>query len=220
MEVILLENIETLGSRGQVVKVANGYGRNYLLPQKMAVAATPQNRKWIEQQRVRFLKLEAKERGDAQDLAKLMEGIEIVATRRSGEKGQLFGSVTSMDIEEGLAAQGYKISRRKIHLSSPLKAVGEYEVPVKLHQDVTINVKVRVEAEGASEAKPESEDKAGTEAAAEVGAAPEAATEPETSEDGQVEAATEPEPSVEAAAEPESETAADETGEDKDSESK
>ena len=82
MEVILLENVETLGSRGQIVKVANGYGRNFLLPRKMAVAATPQNRKWVEQQRVRFLKLEAKERAESQDLATLMEGIEIVATRR------------------------------------------------------------------------------------------------------------------------------------------
>lgn len=147
MEVILLENIETVGSRGQVVKVANGYGRNYLLPKKMAVAATPQNLKWVEQQRVRFLKLEAKERGEAEDLSKLMEGITVVATRRSGEKGQLFGSVTTMDIEEGLAAQGYKISRRKIQLASPLKSVGEFDVPVRLHRDVTITVKVRVEAE-------------------------------------------------------------------------
>jgi large subunit ribosomal protein L9 len=155
MEVILLENIETLGSRGQVVKVANGYGRNYLLPKKMAVAATPQNRKWVEQQRTRFLKLEAKERGEAEDLGKLMEGITIVATRRSGEKGQLFGSVTAKDIEEGLAAQGYKINRRKIHLGGPLKSVGEFDVPVKLHRDVTITVKVKVETEGEPETAPE-----------------------------------------------------------------
>jgi len=167
MEVILLENIETLGSRGQVVKVANGYGRNYLLPKKMAVAATPQNRKWVEQQRSRFLKLEAKERGEAEDLGKLMEGITVVATRRSGDKGQLFGSVTTMDIEDALAAQGYKISRRKIHLSSPLKSVGEFDVPVRLHHDVTITVKVRVEAEvdPAVEAAHEREAKAAAEAA-------------------------------------------------------
>jgi len=148
MEVILLENIEKLGSRGQIVKVANGYGRNFLLPKKMAVAATPQNRKWIEQQRVRFLKLEAKERAESQDLAQLMEGIQVVATRRAGEKGQLFGSVTAMDIEEGLAAQGFKIDRRKIQLGNPLKVLGEFDVPVKLHRDVTVMVKVKVEAEG------------------------------------------------------------------------
>ena len=165
MEVILLENIETLGSRGQVVKVANGYGRNYLLPKKMAVAATPQNRKWVEQQRVRFLKLEAKERGEAEDLGKLMEGVTVVATRRSGDKGQLFGSVTAKDIEEGLAAQGYKISRRKIHLGSPLKSVGEFDVPVRLHRDVTIIVKVKVETEGGPEVPEESEAQAAPEAA-------------------------------------------------------
>lgn len=178
MEVILLENIETLGSRGQMVKVANGYGRNYLLPQKKAVAATPQNRKWVEQQRVRFLKLEAKERAESQDLATLMAGIELVATRRSGDKGQLFGSVTTMDIEEGLAAQGYKISRRKIQLGSPLKSVGVFDVPVRLHRDVTIVVKVRVEAEAdpEQEAAREREAKAAPEAAeAEAAAAAETA---------------------------------------------
>lgn len=165
MEVILIENVEKLGSRGQIVKVADGYGRNYLLPRKMAVAASPQNRKWVEQQRVRFLKLEAKERGEAEDLAKIMAGVTVVATRRAGEKGQLFGSVTAMDIEEGLAAQGYKIDRRKIQLGSPLKVLGEFDVPVKLHRDVTVTVKVKVEAEGEleagavieAEAKPEGE---------------------------------------------------------------
>jgi large subunit ribosomal protein L9 len=167
MEVILLENIETLGSRGQVVKVANGYGRNFLLPKKMAVAATPQNRKWVQQQRVRFLKLEAKERGDAEDLGKLMEGITVVATRRSGEKGQLFGSVTTMDIKEGLAAQGYKISRRNIQLGSPLKSVGEFDVPVRLHRDVTITVKVKVETEGEPEPAPQPEAPAPPESTAE-----------------------------------------------------
>ena len=211
MEVILLENIETLGSRGQVVKVANGYGRNYLLPQKMAIAATPQNRKWVEQQRVRFLKLEAKERGDAEDLAKLMEGIGIVATRRSGEKGQLFGSVTAMDIEEELAAQGYKINRRKIQLGSPLKTVGEFEVPVKLHRDVTVNVKVRVESEGEPEAEPESKTKAA--AKGETSGTTSAAV-----EEGKIEAAAEA--AAEAGAETESEASADEASEDDDSESK
>ena len=193
MEVILLENIDTLGSRGQIVKVADGYGRNFLLPKKMAVPATAQNRKWVEQQRVRFLKLEAKERAESEDLATLMGGIEIVATRRSGDKGQLFGSVTTMDIEEGLAAQGYKINRRKIQLGSPLKVVGEYDVPVRLHRDVTIIVKVRVEAEGEPEAAAESEAKAVPETAAkaEAGTGAEPGSASETQAEAEAEAKTE-----------------------------
>ncbi len=196
MEVILLDNIEKLGSRGQIVKVANGYGRNFLLPKKMAVAATPQNRKWVDQQRVRFLKLEAKERGESQDLAKLMEGIQVVATRRAGEKGQLFGSVTAMDIEAGLAAQGFKIDRRKIQLGSPLKVLGEFDVPVKLHRDVTVMVKVKVEGEGEPEAAAEEPAIAApeTEAKSDTGTT----AEPESSAEG--EAKDEPEPESDDAA--------------------
>jgi large subunit ribosomal protein L9 len=153
MEVILLENIEKLGSRGQVVKVADGYGRNYLLPKKLAVASTHQNRKMMEQQRIRFLKLEAKEKSDAQDLATLLEGVSVTLTRKSGEKGTLFGSVTAIDIAEKLAAQGYTIDKRKIALDSPLKVLGEYDVPIKLHHEVTASIKVRVEGEGEAETK-------------------------------------------------------------------
>lgn len=148
MEVILLDNIDKLGSRGQVVKVANGYGRNYLLPKKLAVAATPQNRKWVEQQRVRFLKLEAKEKGDAADLATLLQDVSVTLVRKSGEKGTLFGSVTALDIAEKLAAQGYQIDRRKIVLDSPLKVLGEYNVPLRLHKEVTATIKVTVKGEG------------------------------------------------------------------------
>jgi len=154
MEVILLKDMDKLGNRGQIVKVADGYGRNYLLPQKMAVEATPQGRKWVDQQRVRFLKEEAKEKADAQDLAKLMEGVSLTFTRKSGEHGTLFGSVTAIDVAEGLAAQGYKIDRRRIHLDAPLKVLGDYDVPVKLHREVTTTVKVKVEAEGGSAAAP------------------------------------------------------------------
>lgn len=154
MEVILLENLEKLGSRGQIVKVADGYGRNYLLPKKLAVIATPQNRKWVAQQRARFLKLEATEKAEAQDLAKLMEGVVLAMTRRSGEKGQLFGSVTAGDIEENLALQGFKIDRRKIQLAGPLKALGEFDVAIKLHREVTVAVKVRVEGEAETEVAP------------------------------------------------------------------
>ena len=147
MEVILLENIEKLGTRGQVVKVANGYGRNFLLPKKLAVAANPQNRKWVEQQRVRFLKLEAKEKAEAEELAKLFEGVAVTVTRKAGEKGTLFGSVTALDVAEKLAAQGFNIDRRKIQLASPLKVIGEYDVTIRLHREVTATVKVKVEGE-------------------------------------------------------------------------
>ncbi|HUU15489.1 MAG TPA: 50S ribosomal protein L9 [Terriglobia bacterium] len=153
MEIILLEDIEKLGVRGQLVKVADGYGRNFLLPKKLAVAATPQNRKWVEQRRVRFLKQTAKEKSEAEELAKLLEGVSVVVTRKAGEHGTLFGSVTALDVAEGLAAQGYKIDRRKIQLDQPLKVLGEYDVPVKLHREVTAPVKVKVEAE----AQPEQE---------------------------------------------------------------
>ncbi len=154
MEVILLQDIEKLGTRGKIVKVADGYGRNYLLPRKLAVAATPQNRKWIEQQRVKFLKLEAKEKVEAGELAQLMQGVTVVVTRKAGEKGQLFGSVTAMDVAERLAAQGFNIDKRRIHLDPPLKVLGEYDVPIKLHSEVTATVKVKVESEGQPEASP------------------------------------------------------------------
>lgn len=147
MEVILLENIEKLGTRGQVVKVANGYGRNFLLPKKLAVAANPQNRKWVDQQRVRFLKLEAKEKAEAAELAKLFEGVAVTVTRKAGEKGTLFGSVTALDVAEKLTAQGFNIDRRKIQLASPLKIIGEYDVTIRLHPEVTATVKVKVEGE-------------------------------------------------------------------------
>ncbi len=154
MEVILLQDIEKVGARGQIVKVADGFGRNYLLPKKMAVAATTQNRKWVDQQRVRFLKEEAREKADAEDLAKLLAGATVVVTRKAGEQGTLFGSVTAMDVAEGLAAQGYKIDKRKIQLDSPLKVLGEYDLPVKLHREVTATVKVKVEAEAETGAPP------------------------------------------------------------------
>ena len=147
MDVILLENIDKLGNRGQVVKVADGYGRNYLLPKKLAMAATIQNRKWVEQQRVKFLKLAATEKAEAEELAKLLEGVSLQFTRKAGEKGTLFGSVTAMDIAEGLAAKGFHIERRKIQLDAPLKITGEYQVPVKLHREVTCPITVTVEGE-------------------------------------------------------------------------
>jgi len=147
MEVILLEDVDKLGARGQIVKVADGFGRNHLLPKKLAAVATAQNRQWVEQQRIKFLKQEARDKADAADLAKLMEGVSITVKRKAGEQGTLFGSVTAIDIAEGLA-QSYNIDRRKIQLENPLKILGEYDVPIKLHREVTTTVKVKVEPEG------------------------------------------------------------------------
>ncbi len=152
MDVILLQDVDKLGNRGQIVTVANGYGRNYLLPHKIAVEATTQNRKWAEQQRVRFLKQTAKEKSEAQDLAVLVEAVSLAFKRKSGEHGQLFGSVTAIDLAEGLTAQGFKIDRRKILLDQPIKLIGEYSVPVKLHREVIAHFKVTVEGEAEAQA--------------------------------------------------------------------
>ena len=182
MEVILLENIDKLGNRGQMVKVADGYGRNFLLPKKLAVAATPQNRKWVEQQRVRFLKLEAKEKADATDLSTLLEDVSVSIIRKAGEKGNLFGSVTSLDIAEKLLAQGYHIDKRKISLNAPIKVLGEYTVPVKLHREVTTTVKVLVEPDAETKAKLEAAAEAHAKSPAPAPAAPKEAPSPETAE--------------------------------------
>jgi len=147
MEVILREDIDKLGSRGQVVKVAAGYARNFLLPKRLAVAATESNKKIVEQERQAHLRKEAKEVGEAQDLAKIMLGTAITIKQKAGEADQLFGSVTSKDIADALAAKGFNIDRRKIQLNDPIKQLGEYTVPVKLHKDVTVDVSVLVAKE-------------------------------------------------------------------------
>lgn len=151
MEVILLHDIDKLGIRGQIVTVADGYGRNYLLPKKIAVKSTPQNRKWAEQQRVRFLKQTAKEKAEAEELAKLVADVSLTFTRKAGEQGQLFGSVTALDVGEGLVAKGFNIDRRKIQLDPPIKLLGEYQVPIRLHREVTATIPVKVEGEGEPE---------------------------------------------------------------------
>jgi large subunit ribosomal protein L9 len=147
MEVILKEDIDNLGTRGQVVKVAPGYARNFLLPKKLAVTATESNKKIIEQERQAHLRKDAKLQTEAQDLAKLMTGVTITITQKSGENDQLFGSVTSKDVADGLEAKGYTIDRRKIQLDEPIKTLGEFKVPVKLHKDVTTEVTVVVAKE-------------------------------------------------------------------------
>ena len=144
MEVILREDIEKLGTRGQVVKVASGYARNFLLPKRMAVAATEANKKIVEQERQAHLRKEVKVQGEAEDLAKIMTGATVRMAQKAGENDQLFGSVTSKDIAEALAAQNYNIDRRKIQLDDPIRQLGEYKVQVRLHRDVTVEITVVV----------------------------------------------------------------------------
>ena len=144
MEVILREDVDKLGSRGQVVKVAAGYARNFLLPKRLAVAATDANKKIVEQERQAHLRREAKEAADATDLAKLMTGVVVTIHAKAGEQDQLFGSVTSKDIAEALEKQNYTIDRRKIHLVEPIRQLGEHKVPVRLHRDVTAEIAVNV----------------------------------------------------------------------------
>jgi large subunit ribosomal protein L9 len=147
MEVILREDIEKLGGRGDVVKVAPGYARNFLLPRRMAVLATDANRKIIEQERQAHLRREAKLEGEAQDLAKLLSGVSVTISRRAGENDQLFGSVTANDIADALAAQKYTVERRRINLDEPIRTLGEHKVGVRLHRNVTAEVTVNVTRE-------------------------------------------------------------------------
>jgi large subunit ribosomal protein L9 len=144
MEVILREDVEKLGLRGQVVKVAPGFARNFLLPKRLAVAATDSNKKIVEQERQAHLRKEAKLQGEAEDLAKLMSGVTVTIAQKAGENGQLFGSVTSKDVTDALAAKNFTIDRRKVQLEEPIRQLGEFKVPVKLHKDVTAEVTVNV----------------------------------------------------------------------------
>src|SRR5215471_8590658 len=151
MEVILKEDIEKLGSRGDLVKVAEGYGRNYLLPRKLAIEANAGNKAVIEQMKAAAVRRSAKEKSQAEELSKQFDGVTLSFSRRTGEHDQLFGSVTSSDIAEALAKKGFDIDRRKIQLHDPLKTLGEFTVPVKLHKDVSAHLKVVIEKEGVSE---------------------------------------------------------------------
>ena len=144
MEVILREDIEKLGSRGDLVKVASGYARNFLLPNRMAVAATDANRKIVDQERQAHLRKEAKLKGEAEDLSKLINGVSVTITQKAGEQDQLFGSVTSKDVGDALAAKNFTIDRRKIQMDEPIKQLGEFKVPVRLHKDVIAEITVLV----------------------------------------------------------------------------
>jgi large subunit ribosomal protein L9 len=146
IELILREHVEHLGERGQVVKVANGYARNFLLPRKLALVVTAENKKQIERERAVAEAREAGERQDAQALAQKLTGVEIAIARRVGENDVLFGSVTSSDIAEALAALQFTVDRRKIQLAEPIKALGEHTVPVKLFRDVVGQLTVKVVA--------------------------------------------------------------------------
>jgi large subunit ribosomal protein L9 len=147
MEVILKEDVHNLGARGDVVKVTDGYGRNYLLPRKLAIEATVGNKAVIEQMKAAALRRSAKEKSQAEELAKQFDGVSVAFQRRSGEHDQLFGSVTSSDIAEALGKKGFDVDRRKIQLHEPLKTLGEFTVPIKLHKDVTTHFKVVIEKE-------------------------------------------------------------------------
>ncbi len=152
MEVILKEDVTNLGHRGDLVKVADGYGRNFLLPRKLALQATLANRAVIEQMKAAAARRSATEKAQAEELVVKLEPIVLDFTRKSGEAGHLFGSVTSADIATALEAKGFEVDRRKIQLDEPLKSVGEFSVAIKLHREVTAQVKVKVLAEATEEA--------------------------------------------------------------------
>jgi large subunit ribosomal protein L9 len=147
MEVILKEDVNKLGHRGDVVKVADGYGRNYLLPGKLAIEATTANRAVIEQMKASAVRKSAKEKTESEHLATTLSQVELTFERKVGENDHLFGSVTSGDIAHQLELQGFTIDRRKVSLEEPLKQLGEYHVPIKLHREVTSHVKVTVKGD-------------------------------------------------------------------------
>ena len=146
IEVILKEHVEHLGQRGEIVKVADGYARNYLFPRKLALAVTAENKRQIERERAKAEAREAEELSVAQALASRIEAAEISIARRVGDQQTLYGSVTSADIADALSARELTIDRRKIQLGDPIKTLGEHTVPVKLHRQLTVNLKVKVVA--------------------------------------------------------------------------
>ena len=172
MEVILKEDVADLGFRGEVVKVADGYARNYLLPRKLAMQANAANKAVIEQMKSAAARRSASEKAQAELLLAQLEPLVLSFTRKSGEGGHLFGSVTSSDIAAELAAQGHEVDRRKIQLGDPIKAVGDFKVAVRLHREVTARVTVKVQAEVTEE------DKAAANAASAGSASTEEAAEP------------------------------------------
>jgi len=153
MEVILKEDVANLGHRGDGVKVAEGYGRNFLLPRKLALQATATNKAVIEQMKASAARRSASEKAGAEILAAQLEPLTLSFTRKSGENGHLFGSVTSADIAHELETKGFEVDRRKILLPEPIKAIGETSVAIKLHREVTAHVKVTVAGENVTESE-------------------------------------------------------------------
>jgi large subunit ribosomal protein L9 len=147
-KILLREDVDDLGARGEIVRVKAGYARNYLLPRRLAVEATASNVKQIEQERARLLKKEAAERATAEAQADQMRTLVLQFKRKAGEQGALYGSVTSMDVAESLHERGYQLDRHRIHLREPIKRVGDFMVPLRLHRDVTIELNVKVVPEG------------------------------------------------------------------------
>ena len=152
MEVILREHVDNLGRRGEIVKVAAGYARNYLLPRKLALLATAGNKKHVERERKIMEAREADEKGQAEALAARLAAIGISIVRRVGDTDQLYGSVTAVDIADYLKAKGFEIDRRKLLLPEPIKTIGDHNVPLKLHREVTVPLVVKVVKEGGSAA--------------------------------------------------------------------
>ncbi len=144
MEVILREEIDNLGRRGDVVKVASGYARNFLLPRRMAVAATESNKKIVEQEKQAHLRREAKEQASAAELGRMMSAVSVTIAQKAGENDQLFGSVTAADVAVALEKQGYTIDRRKVHLEESIKTLGDFKVTVRLHREVSVDIPVHV----------------------------------------------------------------------------
>jgi large subunit ribosomal protein L9 len=147
MEVILREHVDNLGRRGEIVKVADGYARNYLLPRKLALLATEGNKRQIERERAKFDAKEADEQRIAEALAERLASVDIEIARKVGETEALYGSVTSGDIAQALASKGFDLDRRKLVLQEPIKKLGEFDVPIRLHREVTAHLKVKVIAE-------------------------------------------------------------------------
>ncbi len=147
MEVILREDIVKLGRRGDIVSVKDGYARNYLLPRKLAIAASEANRKQVADMKAAAARHDAREKGAAESVATQLGEVVVTITAKAGEQDQLFGSVTTMDIAAALEAKGFSIDKRKIELEEPIRTIGEYSVPVRLHHDVTASVKVNVTRE-------------------------------------------------------------------------
>jgi large subunit ribosomal protein L9 len=147
MEIILRETIETLGRAGQVVKVAPGYARNFLLPRKLAYIATPGNLKVIEFERQSLIRKEAKQSDEAVKLKDMLEKVELVIRRKVGDQENLFGSVTNSDVADELEKKGFNIEKRKIHMEDHIKKLGDFEIPIRLFKDVNATIKLKVEAE-------------------------------------------------------------------------